>query len=141
MPPLAMISLPFETIDDGEVETSKTYRIDWENGRISGYVDGIEAMKQFIKKAILTPRFKCLIYDSQYGSEIRDTLIVPGITREYIEAEAPFLAEDALIHDERVLRVYNFNIEFGERYPLHDTVVISFDVDTIYGKIPIEEVI
>lgn len=138
---MAMISLPFETIDEGEVETSKTYRIDWENGRIGGYVDGIEAMKQFIKKAILTPRFKCLIYDSQYGSEIRDTLIAPGITREYIEAEAPFLAEDALIHDERVLRVYNFNIEFGERYPLHDTVVISFDVDTIYGKIPIEEVI
>ena len=83
---MAMISLPFETIDEGEVETSKTYRIDWENGRISGYVDGIEAMKQFIKKAILTPRFKCLIYDSQYGSEIRDTLIAPGITREYIEA-------------------------------------------------------
>lgn len=138
---MAMISLPFTTIDEGEVETSKTYRIDWENGRINGFVDGAEAMRQFVKKAIITPRFKCLIYDSQYGSEIRDNLIAPGITREYLETEMYFLVEDALIHDERVLRVYNLDIEFGEKYPLHDSVVISFDVDTIYGQISMEEVI
>lgn len=138
---MAMIQLPFSTIDEGEVETSKTYRIDWDNGRINGFVDGAEAMKQFIKKAIITPRFKCLIYDSQFGSEIRDNLIAPGITREYLETEIHFLVEDALIHDKRVLRVYNLDIEFGETYPLHDSVVISFDVDTIYGQIPIEEVI
>lgn len=138
---MAMIQLPFSTIDEGEVETSKTYRIDWENGRINGFVDGAEAMKQFIKKAIITPRFKCLIYDSQYGSEIRDNLIAPGITREYLETEMRFLVEDALIHDERVLRVYNLDIVFGETYPLHDSVVVSFFVDTIYGQISIEEVI
>ena len=104
-------------------------------------MDRLEAMKQFIKKALITPRFKCLIYDSQYGSEIRDNLIAPGITREYLETEIHFLVEDALIHDERVLRVYNLGIEFGEKYPLHDSVVISFDVDTIYGKIAAKEVI
>lgn len=138
---MAMVSLPFTSIDEGEVETSRTYRIDWENGRINGFVDETEAMKQFIKKALITPRFKCLIYDSQYGSEIRDNLIVPGVTKEYIKAEAPFLAEDALIHDERVLRVYNFEITFGEKYPMQDSVIVTFDVDTIYGKIPLEEVI
>ena len=138
---MAMIQLPFTTIDDGGVETSKTYRIDWENGRIIGFVDGTEAMKQFIKKAIITPRFKCLIYDSQYGSEIRDNLIAPGITREYLETEIHFLVADTLIHDERVLKVYNFDIEFGEKYPMQDSVVISFEVDTIYGQIPIKEVI
>lgn len=138
---MAMIQLPFSTIDEGEVETSKTYRIDWENGRINGFVDGAEAMKQFIKKALITPRFKCLIYDSQYGSELRENLMNSQMTNEYKETEIPFWVEDALIHDERVLNVYNFNITFGEHYPLQDSVFVSLDVDTIYGQIPIEEVI
>lgn len=138
---MAMIQLPFSTIDEGEVETSKTYRIDWENGRINGFVDGVEAMKQFIKKALITPRFKCLIYDSQYGSELRENLMNSQMTNEYKETEIPFWVEDALIHDERVLNVYNFNITFGEHYPLQDSVFVSLDVDTIYGQIPIEEVI
>lgn len=138
---MIVAQLPFSTIDEGEIETSKTYYIDWENGRINGYVDGIEAMKQFIRKAIITPRFKCLIYDNQYGSEIRDNLIAPGITREYLETEMLFLVEDALVHDERVLKVYNLDIEFGEKYPLQDSVIISFDVDTIYGQIAMKEAI
>ncbi len=138
---MAVISLPFSTIDEGEIETSKTYCIDWENGRIGGFIDGAEAMKQFIKKALITPRFKCLIYDNQYGSEIRDTLIKPGVTNEYIKTEVPFLVQDALIHDERVLKVYNFQIEFGETYPLQDSVKIALDVDTIYGTVSVQEVI
>lgn len=140
---MAILQLPLSLseLTDNEVETSKTYRIDWENGRISGKIDGADAMKQFIKKAVLTPRFKCLIYNSQYGSEIKDTLIAPGVTREYIETEISFLIEDALIHDERVLKVYNVSIEFGETYPLQDSAVISFDVDTIYGQIPIKEAV
>lgn len=132
---------PFTTIEEGEIETSKTYCIDWENGRIIGFVDGTEAMNQYIRKVLNTPRFKCLIYDSQYGNDIWDTLIMYGVTKEYIEAEMPFLIEDALIHDERVLRVYNVEITFGEEYPLRDSVMVSFDVDTIFGKIPVEEVI
>ena len=138
---MAVVSLPFETIGEEEIETSRTYRIDWENGRIGGFVDGAEAMMQYIKKAILTPRVRCLIYNSQYGSEIRDTMITPGITREYIETEAPFFVEDALIHDERVLKVYDFDIKFGEKYPMQDSVMIAFCVDTIFGEISIKEVV
>ena len=135
------IPIPFDTLEDEGTQTSRTYSIDWENGRISGFSDGVEAMKQFIKKAIITPRFKCLIYDSQYGSEIKETIVDKNVTREYIEAEIPFLVEDTLIHDERVLRVYNIKITFGDSYPLQDSVIVTFDVDTIYGKIPVEEVI
>lgn len=135
------IPIPFDTLEDEETETSRTYAIDWENGRIAGFVDECEAMRQFIKKALITPRFKCLIYDNQYGSEIRDNLIDKNVTRDYIEAETPFLVEDALIHDARVLKVYNIEITFGESYPLQDSAIVTFDVDTIYGKIPVEEVI
>ncbi len=135
------IPIPFEAIEDEQEKTSRTYRIDWDGGRIMGYVDGQEAMNQYIKKAMLTPRFRCLIYSNQYGSEIMDVLMDRNVTREYIEAEISFLVTDALIHDPRVLRVYNVGIEFKDTYPLQDSCVITFDVDTIYGEIPIREVV
>lgn len=131
--------LPFDSLIEGENETSRTYYIDWEAGRISGFVNGESAMHQYIKKALLTSRFKCLIYDSQYGSEIKETLIDPAVTREYILAEVPFLVEDALIHDDRVLKVYNIKIQFDDTYPMRDSVLVTFDVDTIFGKIPVKE--
>lgn len=135
------IPIPFETIANEEIETSKTYHIDWENGRITGFINGKEAMKQFIKKALITPRFKCLIYDGQYGSEIKETVTSESVTREYMETELPFLIEDALIHDERVLGVSDIVIEFGKTYPFHDSVKVSFNVDTVFGEISGEEVI
>ena len=135
------IPIPFETIENEQEKPSRTYRIDWDEGRIIGFVDGQEAMNQYIKKAILTPRFRCLIYSNQYGSEIIDTLMDKEVTREYIEAEISFLVTDTLIHDPRVLRVYNVEIEFKDTYPMQDSCVINFDVDTIYGEIPVKEVI
>ena len=135
------IPIPFETIENEEEKPSRTYRIDWDAGRIIGFVDGREAMNQYIKKAILTPRFRCLIYSSQYGSEIMDTLMNKDVTREYIETEIPFLVADTLIHDPRVLRVYNIGVEFLDTYHMQDSCVITFDVDTVYGEIPIKEVV
>ena len=135
------IAIPVAAIEDEEMITSRTYAIDWENGRIAGFVDEQEAVKQFIKKALLTPRFHCLIYDNQYGSEIRDNIIQKTATREYIEAEMPFLISDTLTHDERILDAYNFGFEFKDTYPHQDSVIISFDVDTIYGSIQTKEVI
>ena len=128
-------------IENEQEKPSRTYRIDWDEGRIIGFVDGQEAMNQYIKKAILTPRFRCLIYSNQYGSEIIETLMDKEVTREYIEAEISFLVTDTLIHDPRVLRVYNVEIEFKDTYPMQDSCVITFDVDTIYGEIPVKEVI
>lgn len=135
------IPIPFETIENEQEKTSRTYRIDWDEGRIIGYVDGQESMNQYIKKAILTPRFRCLIYSNQYGSEIIDTLMDKEVTREYIEAEISFLVTDTLIHDPRILRVYNVGIEFKDTYPLQDSCVITFDADTLYGEIPVKEVV
>ena len=40
------IPIPFETIENEQEKTSRTYRIDWDEGRIIGFVDGQEAMNQ-----------------------------------------------------------------------------------------------
>ena len=52
-----------------------TYGLDLDKGRITGKIDGLEAVNQAIRKAIITPRWKCLVYDNQYGSEIEDAVI------------------------------------------------------------------
>ena len=100
---------------------SKTYRLDLDKGRIVGKVDGLEAVNQAIRKAIITPRFKCLIYDSQYGSELENAIITKDATREYIRATAARFIKDALLPDTRILSVYDVDVDFngdgGNSYP------------------------
>lgn len=130
------IPIGIEEITDAEELPSKTYRLDLDKGRIVGYVDGQEACQQAIRKALITPRFKCLIYDNQYGSEIEDAVTVNDATREYIRSVVQGFVEDCLKPDTRILGVSNFTFEF-----LEDGAYISFDADTIFGKINIEEVV
>lgn len=110
------IPVPISGIEEEREEPSLTYKLDLDTGRIAGKVDGLEAINQFIRKALITPRFHCLIYDNQYGSEIKDTITSQNATEELIEAEIPRLVSDALLCDGRVLKVYNFRYEFIEDY-------------------------
>ena len=74
------IPIPISGIEEEREEPSLTYKLDLDAGRIAGKVDGLEAIKQFIRKALITPRFHCLIYDNQYGSEIKDTITSKNAT-------------------------------------------------------------
>lgn len=130
------IPIPIDEVTEAEEQPSLTYRLDLDNGRIVGKVDGLEAVNQAIRKAIITPRFKCLIYDNQYGSEIEDAIIAKDATAEYIEAVTEGFVKDALRPDTRILSVYDFQFEFE-----NDKAYIFFRADTIFGKTEIEEVI
>lgn len=134
--PDVYIPIPIETVTEAEEQPSLTYRLDLDNGRIVGKVDKLEAVNQAIEKAIITPRFKCLIYDNQYGSEIEDAFIAKDATTDYIEAATEGFIKDALRPDTRILSVYDFQFEFRE-----DRAYIFFRADTIYGETVIEEVI
>ena len=68
------VPIPISGIEEEKEQPSLTYKLDLDTGRIVGKVDGLEAVNQFILKALLTPRFHCLVYDNQYGSEIKDTV-------------------------------------------------------------------
>lgn len=130
------IPLGITEIEEAKELPSKTYRLDLDKGRIVGKVDRLEAVNQAIRKAIITPRFKCLIYDNNYGSEIEDAVIAKDASRKYVEAVVPGFIEDCLRPDTRILRVYGFEFEFGD-----ETAHIKFKADTIYGETEIEEVI
>lgn len=130
------IPIDIEEVTEAEELPSKTYRLDLDKGRITGYVDELEAVNQVIRKVIITPRFKCLIYDDQYGSEIKEAIIADDATREYTEAVMENFIKDALLPDTRIVEVYDFTFEFEA-----DKAFISFKADTIFGETEIEEAI
>ena len=130
------IPIPVETITDAAELPSKTYRLDLEKGRIVGKVDGIAAVKQAIHKAIITPRFKCLIYNHQYGNEAEAAVTAKDATRDYIEATLEGFVRDALRPDTRILSISDFAIDFEG-----DAAHISFLAETIFGATEVEEVI
>ena len=128
------IPIPIETVTEAEELPSLTYRLDLDNGRSVGKVDKLEAVNQAIRKAIITPRFKCLIYDNQYGSEIEEAIIQKDASRDYIEAVTEGFVRDALRPDTRILSIYDFQITFE-----HDTAFVFFRADTIFGETEIKE--
>lgn len=130
------IPIPIEKVEEAPEITSKTYRLDLDNGRICGIVDGLPAVEQAIRKAIITPRFACLIYNSQYGSEIESAFIEKDASMEYIKASVEGYVRDALLPDTRILSVSDFEVEFTG-----DNVQLSFYAETIFGPINISEVV
>ena len=119
---------------DVEEETSRTYRLDLDTGRIIGFVDDLDAVEQAVRKAIATPRFDCLIYDDQYGSETACADMAVGATEEYRRSAIEGFIRDALSQDTRILEVGEFEIEFVD-----DEAYVSFSVSTIFGEIRLDK--
>lgn len=124
--------IPFDSLTEGEEQPSKTYRLDLDGKRIRGSVDGLEAVKQAIDKALRTARYKNLIYNDEYGSELLSVLLSQG-TREMIETSFPKLIEEALSGDARILGVSGFSYEYGK-----DSVTVGFTAETIFGSVEAE---
>lgn len=121
------IPISVTEFEEEQEKPSKTYRLDLDTGRIAGAVDGIEAVQQAIRKALAIPRFKCLIYDNQYGSDLRESFI--NATPEYIETAAEELIWDALKPDTRILSISDVTVDFKG-----DECFISFTAQTIFGE-------
>ena len=115
-------------------ESSKTPKINFETGRITGYCDKIDAVDQSIKLALLTPRFAKIIYDNQYGCEIYQ-LLKNEFNDSLFQTEAKRCIKDALICDNRIVEVTDFEFENEG-----DCKIIKFSVDTIFGLLNTQEV-
>ena len=125
--------LPFDSLRDAEEQPSKTYRLDLDGKRVRGCVDGLEAVKQAIDKALRTIRYDSLIYDDDYGSELLTMLHDPNTTKELIETSFPQLIREALSNDTRILSVSGFSFEYSK-----DSVLVRFTAETIFGSTEIE---
>jgi hypothetical protein len=120
--------------EETEPQPSKTYYLDFENGRIGPKIDGDLAIKQFVIKAIMTPRSRYAIYSDDYGCEL-DYLIGEDATPDLLNSEIPRMIRDALIYDDRISDVTNITVERDG-----DKVFISFTVVTATGDELNEEV-
>lgn len=127
---------PIVGVADESQLPSKTYRLDMDSGRIVGTVDGMDAVQQATRKALCTPRMKCLAYDDQYGNELQGLMYMKDITREYIESELPVLLKDALLCDSRIKSVEDVQCSFDG-----DHMYASMTVRTTFGDTSVEEVI
>lgn len=131
-----LVPFPVGSVEQEKAQPSLTYRLDPDRKRIVGRVDKLDAVNQAIRKALITPRFRCLVYGNQYGSEIKETVIAGDASREYIETDLPRLVKDALLVDSRILDVYAFSFAFSD-----EQVLIKFTADTIFGTAVVEEVV
>jgi hypothetical protein len=121
--------------DAEEIEPSKTWALDFENGTLGGFIDGDEAIKQFALKALITERSKYAIYTDDYGTELLD-LIGEDVTADLLESEIPRMVEEALIYDDRIDSVSDIVLTRDG-----DKLYISFQLVTVTGEeITTEEV-
>lgn len=118
---------------DEEVEVqmpTRTYKIS--NGRVNGWIDDLEAMRQAVEKILLTERFEWVIYSDNYGVEIQDLI---GNDFDLIKSEIERVVSEALLADERIESVDNFDLQQTDR----SSLVFSFTVLTVFGEINMEQ--
>ena len=117
-----------------ERQPSKNYRMDIERDTVIGHCDGLEAMKQVIYKILNTERYQYIIYSWNYGIELLDLY---GKSVTYVCSELPRRITEALMQDDRILSVDEFNFDTTQKR----TVLVSFTVHTIFGDVDTEKVV
>lgn len=94
-------------------------------------VEGIEAIKVWIYKTLLTERYAYEIYSDDYGNEVTK-LIGQGYTRGYSESEATRYDKEALSVNPYIIEVRKRNAKF-----YGDTLEVDLIVNTVYGEVKI----
>ena len=98
-----------------------------ENGDFK-IVEGNEAIKVWVYKAILTPRYNYSIYSWNYGSELLD-LIGKAYTPQLTKSEAKRYIEEALKINPYILEVNVLDTDFKDGILSADVKIV-----TIYGE-------
>ncbi|WP_238915090.1 DUF2634 domain-containing protein [Clostridium sp. YIM B02555] len=95
-------------------------------------VEGIEALKIWIWKALKTSRLTYPIYSSTYGQEI-EKLVGKGLSKSLIESEAKRLTLECLKENEHILNIKNFKVSKEK-----DLLNISFTAVIDCGEVRID---
>ena len=113
---------------DRKTAPSRTYKLS--GSRISGMTDGIEAVKQAIKLALSTERWRHAIYSADYGCELIGLF---GHSQRPSEQTVRLMIEETLLEDDRILKIEDFTAAYSG-----DLLKIAFTAVTSFGNIEIE---
>lgn len=120
-----------------ELPLFREYAFDYENNRMllrdgqTYLVEGNEALRIWIVKALVTERFRYTAYDTDYGSEI-DTLIGGQMNSDIAMSELKRFIIEALMVNPYIVELSNFQFTQSG-----SGVTVEFDCTTVYGKEPI----
>lgn len=118
-----------ENLEEEEQKVPKEYEIDFEKGKLTGrIVEGSEAIKTWIWLALMTQRYRYLIYSWDYGTEFED-FIGETHSKEYINSEARRMVEECLSVNPHITGIENFECELRD-----ENIAIRFKVLTVYGE-------
>lgn len=129
-----------------ELPLLKEYAYDFEKNELlldadgrTFLVEGREALRIWIFKALFTERFHYIAYSAAYGSEWKEQLTGRAMNGEIIKLELERFIVEALMVNPYIKRLDNF--VFDNTFT---GMTVSFDVTSVYGAdtilIPVREV-
>jgi len=125
-------------LEEADVSTPKEYDWDFEKNDFKlkdgefQIVEGIEALKIWIWKALKTSKFKYPIYSDTYGQEF-ESIIGKGFNKSLIESEAKRLTLECLKENEHILSIKSFEVDRS-----NDILNITFTALTDCGEVIID---
>ena len=114
-----------------KTQPNKTYKMLIEDKKVLGDTDDLEAIEQACYKVLNTERYQYVIYSWNYGIELQDLF---GKPIPYVFSELPRRIREALIQDDRVSDVTNFDLSNQK-----GNVLAKFEVITEKGIIKMEK--
>ena len=112
---------------------SRTLKMDHDWKTITGTIDQIQAVEQAVFLILTTERYQWLIFSWDYGVELQNLI---GKDPEYCIPEIERRTREALLQDDRITAVENFEFELNKRKVLTTVTVIS-----IFGNINVEKAV
>ena len=108
-----------------ELKPSLTFSLD------GGMLDGLAAVRQAVYLVLNTERYDFLIFSWNYGIEMKNLI---GREKEYVYPELRRSITEALLQDDRIKEVTNF--EFSNK---KEKIAVSFTVHSIFGDFSAEK--
>ena len=112
---------------------SRTLKMDHDWKTITGTIDQIQAVEQAVFLILTTERYQWLIFSWDYGVEMQNLI---GKDPEYCIPEIERRIREALLQDDRITAVENFEFELNKR-----KVLTTFTVISIFGNINVEKAV
>lgn len=116
-------------------QPSKNYKMHISENRISGFCDGMEAMKQVIYKILNTERYRYIAYSWNYGIELWDLY---GMPVSYVCPELERRIREALLQDDRITAVQDFSFDISMPRKVHAIFTAVTDVGNIEAETEVE---